>query len=259
MALKIKLPPVTYIDTSDLLRHMLAEIADADQIAIDTESNSMYAYYGRVCLIQLSTRHQDYIIDPLAIEDIQPLGKILADEKIEKIFHAAEYDLICLKRDFDFDVYNLFDTMAAARLVGEKKFGLGDMLNKYFDVEVDKSHQRDDWGKRPLAKDSLIYAQMDTHYLHQLRDKLLAKLEQLGRIAEAQEVFADVLRIEVKEREFDEHGFWKIGAPNRLNRRQMAVLKELYLLREKIAEDENIPPFKVLNNKALVNLARKQP
>ncbi|MGB7341160.1 MAG: HRDC domain-containing protein, partial [Phototrophicaceae bacterium] len=210
-------------------------------------------------LIQLSNRDHDYIIDPLAIDDLQPLAPLFADETIEKIFHAAEYDLLCIKRDFDFVIYNLFDTMAAALLVGAKKFGLGDLLNSYFEIEVDKSHQRDDWGKRPLPKDSLTYAQMDTHYLHELRDNLKASLEKMGRIAEAQEVFGDVLRIDPKEPVFDPNGFWKIGKPNRLNRRQMALLKELYLLREDLAQEEDQPPFKVLSNQTLVNIARKQP
>lgn len=259
MALKTKLPPATYVDTPQALQKMLDTIAGSAQIAVDTESNNMYAYRGQVCLIQLSNRDHDYIIDPLAIDDLQALAPLLADEKIEKIFHAAEYDLICLKRDFDFDIHNLFDTMAAARLSGAKKFGLGDLLKNHFDIKVDKSHQRDDWGKRPLPKDSLTYAQMDTHYLHELRDNLKASLTELGRLDEAQEVFGDVLRIDAKEQVFDPHGFWKIGKPNKLNRRQMALLKELYLLREDLAQEEDLPPFKVIQNQTLVNIVRKQP
>ncbi|MGJ3240237.1 MAG: ribonuclease D [Anaerolineae bacterium] len=255
----LKLTPAQYIDTASAFQMLIGDIAQQDQIAVDTESNNMYAYHGQVCLIQLSTREQDYIIDPLSLTDIQPLGVILADERIEKIFHAAEYDLICLKRDFNFEVHNLFDTMAAARLIGIKKFGLGNLLEDYFGVQVDKSHQRDDWGKRPLPKDSLIYAQMDTHYLHSLRDQLQQSLTERGQLEEAQEVFADVLRIDVREQSFDPHGFWKLGKPNRLTRRQMALLKELYLLREGLAQQEDQPPFKVLSNKTLINIVREQP
>lgn len=259
MALNSKLPPAMYIDTQDSFESFIKSLADEEQIAVDTESNNMYAYHGQVCLIQLSTRTQDYIIDPLAIEDIHALGDIFADKSIEKIFHAAEYDLICMKRDFNFEVKNLFDTMAASRLVGAQHFGLGDLLLQYFGVEVDKSHQRDNWGKRPLPKDSLTYAQMDTHYLHELRDNLHQSLLELDRLEEAQEVFEDVLRIEIKEREFDPHGFWKLGRPRKLNRRQMALLKELYILRDELAREEDQPPFKVLSNKVLVNIARDQP
>lgn len=255
----LKLPPITYIDSTHGLKTLVKNLSNEAQLAVDTESNSMYAYYGRVCLVQLSTREQDYIIDPLAIDDMQPLGDLLYDESIEKIFHAADYDLICLKRDYDFEVRNLFDTMFAARLAGVKVFGLADLLNEHFGVEVDKRHQLDNWGKRPLEKDSLVYAQMDTHYLHQLRDNLYDELAQLGHLEEAQEIFEDVLHIEVKEREFDRDGYWKIGRPKSLSRRQMSILRELYLLREKLAEKEDRPPFKVMSNQALVNMAMKQP
>ena len=259
MALTPKLTPATYIETSQALEDLVLALSGEEQIAVDTESNNMYAYHGQVCLIQVSTRNHDYIIDPLKIDDISIFGELLCDEKIEKIFHAAEYDLICMKRDFSFEVRNLFDTMFAARLVGAKKFGLGDILMQYFDVEVDKRHQLDNWGKRPLPKDSLLYAQMDTHYLHELRDILHDELYELDRLDEAQEVFQDVLRIEIKPRDFDPNGFWKIGKPHSLNRRQMALLKELYILREELAEEEDQPPFKVLSNKALVNMAREKP
>lgn len=259
MALRPKLTPASYIETTQALEDLVLSLSGEEQIAVDTESNNMYAYHGQVCLIQVSSRHHDYIIDPLKIDDISIFGELLYDETIEKIFHAAEYDLICMKRDFGFEVHNLFDTMYAARLVGAKKFGLGDILSQYFDVEVDKRHQLDDWGERPLPKDSLLYAQMDTHYLHELRDILHDELDELGRLEESQEVFQDILRIEIKPRDFDPEGFWKIGKPHSLNRRQMALLKELYILREVLAEEEDQPPFKVLSNKALVNMARQKP
>src|SRR5690606_29531 len=131
----------------------------------DTESNSLYAYRERVCLIQLSTRSRDYILDPLIIVDMSPLAPLLADPGVEKVFHAAEYDLICLHRDYGFIVNNLFDTMVAARICGYKAIGLGSLLSEFLGVELDKRHQRDDWGERPLPPDSLRYAQMDTHYL----------------------------------------------------------------------------------------------
>lgn len=253
------MPPVQYIDSDRDFADLITSLHQTEQIAIDTESNSMYAYYGQVCLIQLSTRQQDYIIDPFALDDLQALGAILYDDKIEKIFHAADYDLICLKRDFGFEVRNLFDTMFAARLIGAQVFGLADLLMAHFQVKVDKSHQRDNWGQRPLPAESLIYAQMDTHYLHRLRDNLHHELQVRGLLPEVEEIFQDVLRIEVKERAFDPDGYWKIGRPTSLNRRQMAILRELYILREDIAQTLDKPPFKVITNKTLVHIARQRP
>src|SRR5262249_2530874 len=155
--------------------------------AIDTESNSLYAYRERVCLVQISTRTADYIVDPLTIGDMTPFADLMANPAIEKVFHAAEYDLICLKRDYALICQNLFDTMIAARIVGLKLVGLGNLLEQYAGVKADKSHQRDNWGERPLPKESLLYAQMDTHYLPLLRDSLHAELVNTNRLTEAQE------------------------------------------------------------------------
>ena len=259
MAVIAHLPPAKYIDSDEALLELVTHLEGEKLLAIDTESNNMYAYQGRICLIQLSTEHEDYIIDPLTIKDMRPFGNLLADKRIEKIFHAAEYDLVCFRRDFGFEVQNIFDTMYAARFCKAKQFGLADLLWEYFEVEVDKSHQRDDWGQRPLPKDSLKYAQMDTHYLHQLRDVLREKLIKLGHLEEAYEAFDDALYIEAKEQVFDPDGYWKLGRPRSLTRRQMAILRELYILRDEIAREQDRPHFKTITNQTLIMLARRQP
>jgi ribonuclease D len=253
------LSPARYIDTQHALDDLVESLTYEPQIAVDTESNNMHVYRGQVSLVQLSTRAQDYIIDPIAIDDLQGIGDVLADARIEKIFHAAEYDLICMKRDFGFEVQNLFDTMYAARLCHAEAFGLADLLRNYFNVEVDKSHQLDDWGQRPLPADSLRYAQMDTHYLPHLRDVLLDELITRGGLREAQEVFADVLRIEVKDNSFDPDDFWKLGIPRSFNRRQMALLREVFIVRDDIARDQDRPHFKIMSNKTLIKLVRERP
>ena len=254
-----KLPTAIHIDTDEELQHLARTLSQEALLAVDTESNNLYAYQGQVCLVQLSTRTNDYIIDPLPITDMQPLGDLLADERIEKIFHAAEYDLICMRRDFGFEVQNLFDTMYAARLCHIENFSLANLLETFFQVEANKKHQLDNWGARPLKPASLVYAQMDTHYLPTLRDMLVERLQELNRMEEAREVFSDVLRIEARNNGFDPDGFWKVGIPHSLTRRQMAVLRELYLLRDAMARDEDRPPFKVMTNKVLVTLAHEQP
>ena len=254
------LSPATHIDTEANLRHLAEFLSDAPLVAIDTESNSLYAYQERVCLIQLSTRAEDFIIDPLAIEDMSPLAPIFESPVIEKVFHAAEYDIICLKRDFGFRFNHLFDTMAAARICGIKAIGLSNLLLEYAGIALDKSHQRDDWGKRPLSPDSLKYAQMDTHYLPLLRDELHQIISAQNHWQEAQEVFIELCNTPASTaRDIDPDGFWNIGRPYSLSRREMSILRELYLLREDIAQSEDKPPFKVLDNRTLVRLARKAP
>jgi len=252
-------PPAVYIDHDRQFRRLVDQLTTEPLIAVDTESNSLFAYRERVCLVQLSTRTADYILDPLRIADMSPLGTLLADTKIEKVFHAAEYDLICLKRDFGFRVVNLFDTMVVSRILGNKFVGLNRLLAEYWDVEADKSHQRDDWGARPLTEEGLRYAQMDTHYLPQLRDILLKQLEEKGLLDEARETLVEACDVPLVVNEFDPEGYWRIGVPHHLSRRQMAVLRELYMLRDRLAQERDCPPFKVFNDYVLIALAEHPP
>lgn len=259
MTQKPSLPPAVYIQTNDALRQVAQQFAQEPSLAIDTESNSLYAYREHVCLFQLSTRSGDYIIDPLKITDMSPLGEILANPAIEKVFHAAEYDIMCIKRDYQFEFNNIFDTMIAARTCGYTFIGLGNLLEEFFGIQVDKSHQRDDWGKRPLPKDSLLYAQMDTHYLLGLRDKLYEQLVAAERLEEATESFDELRYTPAAEATFDPEGFWRVGRSRDMTRRQMAILRELYLWREQVAQKRNCPPFKILGNAVLVDLAKAAP
>ncbi|MCA0457232.1 MAG: HRDC domain-containing protein [Chloroflexi bacterium] len=252
-------PPAAYIEHDKELKKLVKRLQNEPLLAIDTESNSMYAYQERVCLVQLSTRTNDYILDPLRIADMSPLGTLLANPQIEKVFHAAEYDLMCLKRDYGFTVVNMFDTMIAARICGVKALGLNRLLAEYCGVEADKSHQRDDWGQRPISEEGLLYAQMDTHYLPELRDKLLDKLVESGRMEEAQETFLEASAVTPPEHHFDPDGYWRMAIPAGLNRRQSAILRELYLAREVIAQERDCPPYKVFTDKMILAIAEAGP
>lgn len=255
----LDLPQFRMIDDADTLRWLAVELANEPLLALDTESNSLHAYKEQVCLVQLSTRQQDFIIDPFVVTDLSPLGVLLAAPNIEIVLHAAEYDLMTLKRDYGFTVTNLFDTMIAARIAGYQSFGLAAMLEAHFGVKPDKRHQRDDWGKRPLAADSLLYAQMDTHYLPRLRDRLREQLAEQGRWEEAQELFREAEVVPAADNTTDPDGYWNIGRPAYLNRLQMSVLRELYQLREGLAEAEDVPTFKILTNNQLVEIAKENP
>ena len=253
------LPAAAYIDDSRSLDQAVGRLGREARIACDTESNSLHAYRGRTCLIQISTPCEDLLIDPLAIADISVLGAVLADRAIEKVFHAAEYDLICLKRDFDFDVHGVFDTMAAARVCGYQRIGLSHMLEDRLGVQHAKKYQTADWARRPLPAAYRHYAQMDTHYLLPLRDALHAELCAADRLEEAREYFADVTRFKLKSDEFDPDGFWALKRPNALNGRQMAVLRELYILRDELAKAVDHPPQRLISNKTLLQIVKTQP
>lgn len=228
-------------------------------LAVDTESNSLFAYYEQVCLVQLSTREQDFIIDPLDVDDMSPLGELLADPSIEIIFHAAEYDVITLKRDFGYTFANIFDTMLAARICGWKKIGLGNILEAQFGVRAEKKYQRANWTKRPLPPEQLHYAQMDTHFLPELHDRLLAELRRLGREPEARETFAALPDLPPAEHNFDPEGYWRIHHVRDLPKQQIAIARELYLTRDEIARRRNWPPFKIFSDQTLARLAALAP
>ena len=253
------LVPATYIDAERDLKRLVDSLRGEPRIACDTESNSLHAYRGQTCLIQLSTPDRDVLIDPLRIADISALGVLFADPQIEKVFHASEYDLICLKRDYDFDVRPVFDTMAAARVCGYTRIGLGNMLEDLLGVRHSKKHQTADWAQRPLSASRRRYAQMDTHYLLPLRDMLYAELRRAGRLEEAFEYFADVTAFEVKSQDFDPEGFWNLCRPKDLSPRQAAVLRELYILRDQLAQHYDKPSHNLITNKALLKLATTSP
>src|SRR5574341_1631298 len=191
------MPPPVWVDKPNQFNQMIADLSTQSRIAVDTESNSLHAYREQVCLMQFSTPKIDYVVDPLALEDHSLLAPIFNNLKIEKIFHAAEYDLICLRRDFGFEFSNLFDTMHAARVLGYQYVGLDNLLAEKFKVKMDKRHQKADWGERPLTPAQVDYARLDTHYLFDLRDLLEAELSEKNRLELAQEDFVRACEVEV--------------------------------------------------------------
>jgi ribonuclease D len=238
-----------------MLDHLMAQ----PRVAVDTEANSLYAYYHKVCLIQLSVPGADYLVDPLAFAHLEPLAALFADPGIEKVFHAAENDVLLLKRDHGFHFAHLFDTMIAARILGWPGVGLATLLQEHFGVQLDKRMQRTDWGKRPLTAEQMAYARLDTYYLLSLRDRIHCDLVARRRWDEAQDTFDALPQIEFIEKPFDPEGFWRINNARDLSGRQLAVLREMYLFREECARRVDIPPFKVLNDHVLITLSERQP
>jgi len=253
------LPPPVWVDRQDKFDQMVAELSAQPRIAVDTESNSLHAYRERVCLIQFSTPKKDYVVDPLVLQDLSSLAPLFANPKIEKIFHAAEYDLLCLKRDFGFEFANLFDTMQAARTLGYSFVGLDNILAEKFGVKIDKRHQKADWGARPLTSAQVDYARFDTHYLFQLRDQLELELREKGRWELALEDFVLACNVaEPKEKNGD--SAWKRFAGRKdLSTRELTIVSELCVCRDHIAEKLDRPVFKVISDDILLDIARKLP
>ena len=251
------LSPPVWVATQTDLNALVQDLAKQPSVAVDTESNSLHAYHEQVCLIQFSTPNTDYLVDPLALDDISALGKIFASAEIEKIFHAAEYDLICLKRDFDFSVANIFDTRWAVRVLGYARDGLDGLLKERFGIQVNKKYQKADWGKRPLSAEQINYARLDTHYLLSLKEMLEAELEQKGLLQLAREDFERASNVEIPTAK---PVLWKRMANNHsFSSRELTILKELYEVRERIADELNRPSFKVMGDRQLFDIARLTP
>jgi ribonuclease D len=254
----VKLSPPIWIATPAALQKLADELAGLTRIAVDTESNSLHAFREQLCLIQFSTPQADYLVDSLAIRDLSPLQPVFKNPRIEKIFHAAEYDLICLKRDSGITVDNLFDTMQAARILGCERVGLDSILADKLGIHLDKKYQKADWGARPLSPEMLNYARLDTHHLLPLRDHLQAELKTRGRWELAQEEFIRLAggngngKAEIP-------AWQRLKGTHKFSQQQIAILHELCHWRDTQAQRVNRPPFKVLDNKRLVAVAETMP
>jgi ribonuclease D len=253
------LPPPTLVATPDQLAALKADLEAEPVLAVDTESNSLFAYWEQVCLIQFSTPTRDYIVDPLALPDLDTLGPLFANPHQQKVFHAAEYDILCLKRDYGFEFANIFDTMVAARTLGWPQVGLGPILETRFGVKTDKKYQRANWGHRPLTFEQLDYARRDTRYLCELKTLLIESLTQAGRLDEALEEFFRLTQVKPGDNSPSPEGFWQVSGARDLPPAQAAVLREVYWFREQQAQHSNRPPFKVMSEQTLLEIAQRSP
>ncbi|MCX5787590.1 MAG: HRDC domain-containing protein [Elusimicrobia bacterium] len=251
--------PVAVIENLSDLEALAAHLEGIDRVAVDIESDSFYSYHEKVCLLQISSASDDFVVDPLSVLDLSPLGALFRDPRTEKVFHAGEFDVLCLKRDYGFEVNTVFDTMIAARILGSKELGLAALIQRYFDVTLSKKLQRSDWGRRPLSDAQIEYSRMDTHFLLALSDLLREELAGKGLAHDAQDEFARLMRVQPNEKLFDPNSFWRLPGARQLSGQGRAVLKELYFFREKTAAELDRAAFRVLPELLLVRLAAELP
>lgn len=247
-----------YLDTAERAALFLDSIAGVREIAIDTEGASFHRYVDRIYLLQLSTQHHSAIIDPLHAGPLPKLGALMENREVEVIFHDADYDLRLLRQDYGWHATHVFDTRIAAQLLGIPAFGLAALLEKFFNVKLDKQHQRADWSMRPLTPSMLDYAAQDTRYLLDLRDELRTGLEAMGRISWAEEEFE---RLESVQFAPDDPAtsFMRTKGARDLKRRELAVLRELVVWRDERAAALDRATFRVMGNEAMFEIARSHP
>ena len=241
------------IDTNEKLAGLLPKLRAAPWIALDTEADSLHAYPEKVCLIQISITGSDLLVDPLAKINLEPLFEEFNSHEL--IFHAADYDLRLLEKHHQFRPTAIFDTMLAARLLGELQFGLSALVEKFLGVKLDKGSQKADWAQRPLTERMETYARNDTHYLKPIADKLKSELEAKGRLAWHQESCARLREECSRPSVADSDSIWRVKGSSILNRPALAVLRELWQWRETEAIAYCRPPFFVLNHERMVDIS----
>ncbi len=241
------------IDTDVKLAALLPKLRAAQWLALDTEADSLHAYPEKVCLIQISTTHGDELVDPLAPINLDPLFDVFNGREL--IFHAADYDLRLLEKHHQFRPSAIFDTMLAARLLGERQFGLSALVENFLGVKLDKGSQKADWAQRPLTEKMEIYARNDTHHLKPLADKLESALKTKGRLAWHQESCARLIEDCSRPAIVDTDAVWRVKGSSILNRPALAILRELWQWREKEAIAYCRPPFFVLSHERMVDIA----
>ncbi|MGC9518492.1 MAG: ribonuclease D [Desulfuromonadaceae bacterium] len=245
------------LTTTSEIADLATALNECAVISVDLEGDSMHSYQEKVCLLQFSWEEHTALVDPLGGADLSALRAPLADAGICKIFHAADYDIRCLARDFDIQINGLFDTMIASQLLGEPKVGLGDILYKYFGVELDKKFQRADWSKRPLSPEMLHYAAEDTRYLNKLMRILKGKLVDKGRLEWAEEEFR--LLEQVRFAPPQGPACLQVKGAAVLKPRQLETLECLIGWRDAKACKRDCPGYKIMSNKALLALATAMP
>lgn len=248
-----------YIDTPEDLRETVRRLSSEPLIGVDTEAAGYHRYLDRLSLVQISSRTENFLIDPLAISDLSALAPLFTDRGIEKLFHDADFDLRILDRDQGLTIEGLFDTQIAGAFLGERSLGLGSMLETYLDVKVPKAYQRADWAERPLSKGMKDYAATDTAYLPALRDRLRAGLEEKGRLHWAEEEFVRREATRWTEPGGGREPYLRTKGARDLPPRGLAVLRELHAWREEVGRERDQATFRVLSNQALISLSVHPP
>jgi ribonuclease D len=249
----------SYIDTAAGADEFFAGVGKAPTVAVDTEGASFHRFVDRIYLLQMSTRDLTAVLDPLAIGKPAALGRILESPQIEKVFHDADYDLRLIHQDYGLHTRHIFDTRVAAQLLGIRAFGLAALLERSFGFKLDKKHQRADWSMRPLPKDMLDYASQDTMYLLELRDRLAGELEAAGRWSWAKEEFERAEGTRWESPDGEDNAYMRVKGARDLDRRQLAIFRELVRFRDGIARELDRATFRVAGNEALFAVAREAP
>lgn len=246
--------PYDHVDSAPALARLAERLGAAGRIALDTEADSLHHYFEKVCLLQFAVDGSAYIVDPLAGIGLAEFLGVLAEKPL--LFHGADYDLRMLRSSFGFSPRGeVHDTMLAAQLLGVQEFGLSALVERFCGVVLPKGSQKADWSRRPLPPALLEYAVDDVLYLDALADRLIAELTRLGRYGWYRQSCERMAESTATSRLRDAENAWRIKGLKGLDRRHLAFVRELWHWREQEARHADRPPFMVMGNVPLRDLA----
>ncbi len=247
-----------FIESESELKHVCDDLLKEKVIAVDLEADSMHCFKEKICLIQIASAKEAFLVDPFEIKEVSCFLNVLENHDVMKVFHGSDFDIRSLDRDYHAQVNNLFDTEIACRFLGIKERGLAALLKRNFDVDADKKFQKVDWAKRPLKQAMIEYSVGDVAYLVELQDIIHGRLKEKKRLAWAKEEF----EIQVQVRYENNHTFplfRKFKGAGKMDNRSLAVLENLLEMRLSIAQKKDQPLFKIISNPSLMTMAWEKP
>ncbi|MFC1840691.1 ribonuclease D [Thermodesulfobacteriota bacterium] len=250
--------PYTFINDYASLISETENLLNENIIGVDIESDSLFHYKEKICLLQISTETKNILIDPLSVKDLSPLSPVFSSHEIRKVLHGSDYDIRSLYRDYKIEVNSLFDTQLAARIAGTNETSLANLLQEYFNVRLKKKYQKKDWSRRPLSESMLTYAVYDTFYLiplSRILEKQLTNKNRTHWFEEECELLSNVRPAPQNEDPL----YIKFKGAAKLPPRDLAMLEAILQLREEIARKKDMPPFKILRNDQIMEIVKKPP
>ncbi len=247
-----------FIESEKELQQVCEDLLKEKIIGVDLEADSMHCFKEKICLIQIATQKQAYLIDPFEIKAAPFFIRVLENSDVMTVFHGADFDIRSLDREYQARVKNLFDTEIACRFLGVRERGLGALLKKHFNVDANKKFQKEDWSKRPLSPEMIEYSVGDVTHLIELQDILKRQLMEKGRLSWAEEEF----EIQTQVRYEGNHSFplfLKFKGAGKMDNRSLAVLENLLQMRLALAEKKDLPLFKVISNASIMTMAFEKP
>jgi ribonuclease D len=251
-------PPASrWLDSDRSLHRLTAACTGAERIAVDLEGDGFHRYPEHIALLQFALPSGEvYLVDPLSVSDLEPIGQLLSDQRLVKVMHSADFDIRSLDRDYGFRVRGLYDTSIAAQYCGEERTGLAKVTEAYLGRQLNKSTrlQRLDWSRRPLSEAALAYAAGDVTCLLALADALAARIAELRRTDWVAEECQRLEGVRYTPPEPPEEAFLALRGARALSGRRLAILRELFIYRDGEARRRGRPPYRVLTDEEMLEL-----